>query len=119
MIRAYGSVRKRYIEQEVMNAPPEKLVLMVYDLVLASLKKGDYVKARAGIRELIDSLDFERGGELATRFLALYEYALRQIHEGRPEEAFKIIKVLRDTWYQVFFGGESSGGGEDGGGQAG
>jgi len=117
MIKAYGAIRKRYVEQEVLNASPEKLVLMVYDLVLASIKKGDYAKARAGLRELIDSLDFDRGGELATRFLALYEYALRQIHEGNPEEAFKIVQVLRDTWYQVFFGGSSSGGGSDGGGQ--
>jgi len=100
---AYQRVRKRYIEEEVKNASPVKLILMIYDFVLASLKKGDTVKARAGIRELIDSLDFEKGGTLATNLLSLYEYALRKIHEGDLEEAINIIKPLRDAWEEAFF----------------
>ena len=100
---AYQRVRKRYLEEEVKNASPVKLVLMIYDLVIASLKKGDTVKARAGIRELIDSLDFEKGGTLATNLLSLYEYALRKIHEGDLEEALGVIKPLRDAWEEAFF----------------
>lgn len=113
----YNRVRKRYIEEEVKNASPAKLILMIYDLVIASLKKGDTSKARAGIRELIDSLDFEKGGALAMNLLSLYEYALRKIHEGNLDEAIEVIKPLRDTWEEAFFkknlekiSGEASGG---------
>ena len=40
----YNRVRKRYIEEEVKNASPAKLILMIYDLIIASLKKGDTSK---------------------------------------------------------------------------
>ncbi|HHY43512.1 MAG TPA: flagellar protein FliS, partial [Coprothermobacter sp.] len=65
MANAYGRARQRFIEQEIMNAPVQKLVLMVYDLIITSLQKGDTLKARAAIKELIDGLDFENGGEVA------------------------------------------------------
>lgn len=103
MANAYGRARQRFIEQEIMNAPVQKLVLMVYDLIITSLQKGDMLKARAAIKELIDGLDFENGGEVARNLMSLYEYAYRLIGENRTEEATKLFEELREAWVQAFF----------------
>jgi len=44
MANAYGKARQRFVEQEIMNAPVQKLVLMVYDLIITSLQKVTYLK---------------------------------------------------------------------------
>ncbi|NPV88237.1 flagellar protein FliS [Coprothermobacteraceae bacterium] len=106
MPNAYNAARQRFIEQEVLNAPVQKLVLMVYDLIISALNKGDVIKARAAIRELIDGLDFERGGEVARNLMSLYEYAYRKIGDGDSEEALRIISELREAWAQAFYGAQ-------------
>jgi flagellar protein FliS len=103
MANAYGHARQRFLEQEIMNAPVQKLVLLVYDLIITSLQKGDVLKARAAIRELIDGLDFENGGEVAKNLMGLYEYAYRMIGESNIDEALKVFTELRDAWVEAFF----------------
>ncbi|ACI17096.1 flagellar protein FliS [Coprothermobacter proteolyticus DSM 5265] len=103
MANAYGKARQRFVEQEIMNAPVQKLVLMVYDLIITSLQKGDIFKARSAIKELIDGLDFENGGEVAKNLMSLYEYAYRLIGENQIEEASKVFEELREAWVQAFF----------------
>jgi flagellar protein FliS len=98
----YKMAQRKYLEEKVMSAEPGELVLMIYDLILSSLRKGDTAKARAGIRELIDSLDFERGGTLATNLVSLYEYCLHEIHRGNTEEAYNILSELKNAFQTAF-----------------
>jgi len=97
----YQKNAKRFIEEKIKTATPKELLIMVFDYTLSALKKGDTVSARKGIRELIDSLDFEKGGEIARNLVALYEYCLRQIHSGNLQEAYDIIKEIRDAYAQI------------------
>lgn len=81
-----------YREREVLTASPEKLVVIVYDHVLANLRRARVAieagnieqraqsmrRAREGVMELLTSTDSDRGGEMAVQLRALYAYALRE-----------------------------------------
>jgi flagellar protein FliS len=97
-----------YREREVLTASPEKLVVMIYDHVLASLRRARIaldagnveqrvqalVKAREGVMELLMSTDAERGGEVARNLRTLYVFVLRElITAGRALDGTKIDKI--------------------------
>jgi flagellar protein FliS len=81
-----------YREREVLTASPEKLVVIVFDHVLANLRRARVAieagnieqraqamrRAREGVMELQTTTDVERGGEMALNLRALYAYALRE-----------------------------------------
>ncbi|NPV53857.1 MAG: flagellar protein FliS [Firmicutes bacterium] len=101
-----------YRAQQVMSASPERLVLIVYDQVLASCKARDAKKASSGLATLIDALDFDTG-DVALGLFRLYRYAMEKIKEQKFDEAASIIRSLRDAWCQAACG--CSGAGESGG----
>jgi len=81
-----------YREREVLTASPEKLVVIVFDHVLANLRRARVAieagnieqraqamrRAREGVMELLTTTDADRGGEMALKLRALYAYALRE-----------------------------------------
>jgi flagellar protein FliS len=81
-----------YREREVLTASPEKLVVIVFDHVLANLRRARVAieagnieqraqamrRAREGVMELLTTTDVERGGEMALNLRALYAYAVRE-----------------------------------------
>ena len=81
-----------YREREVLTASPEKLVVIVFDHVLANLRRARVAieagnieqraqamrRAREGVMELLTTTDVDRGGEMAERLRGLYAYALRE-----------------------------------------
>jgi len=81
-----------YREREVLTASPEKLVVIVFDHVLANLRRARVAieagnieqraqamrRAREGVMELLTTTDEDRGGEMALKLRALYAYALRE-----------------------------------------
>ena len=81
-----------YREREVLTASPEKLVVIVFDHVLANLRRARVAieagnieqraqamrRAREGVMELLTTTDVERGGDMAENLRALYAYALRE-----------------------------------------
>lgn len=83
----------RYRDAEVASASPGQLVLMIYDHVLvniarARLRSGDVDgtarsealdRARAGITELLVTLDRERGGDIAANLASLYAFFLAEL----------------------------------------
>lgn len=87
-----------YKEQEVATSSPEKCVLHLYDAVIQGCAVGHRERAGKALAALIDALDFEAGGEVATGLFRLYEYCLRMVHEKQFESPKKIMKGLRDTW---------------------
>ncbi|HOV92128.1 MAG TPA: flagellar protein FliS [Candidatus Kapabacteria bacterium] len=90
-----------YLEQEVMSWSKEKIILKMYDLFLLANKKGDVQKMNRVLIELMSSLNFEYE-ETSTRLYRLYEYCQRAIFRKKYDEAFAIIKDLRDTWSKAF-----------------
>ncbi|MCK5147481.1 flagellar protein FliS [bacterium] len=90
-----------YRTQEIMMAPPEKQVEKVYDVAIAGCMAREPQKIGKALATLMDSLNFDRGGDLATQLFSLYEYCLREVHQSQYEVPEKILRELRDTWKQA------------------
>jgi flagellar protein FliS len=115
-----------YKESAVLTAPPEQLVLMLYDGInrflfqaTVAMRGGDYVvsnnklqRAEAIIDELIATLDHS-AGDISDRLNAIYLYSRRTLSESRIEKSpekiehvQRLIKEIRDAWAQICPGAE-------------
>ncbi len=111
-----------YRQQEILTATPGRLVVMLYDgagrflfQAAYAMREGDVAKAgqrlarvQAIVEELLNTLDLEAGGELATGLRDLYLFCRRHLNEARVEkDAEKIDQVvgllaeLRDAFAQI------------------
>jgi flagellar secretion chaperone FliS len=114
-----------YRDSSVLTAPPERLVVMLYDgahrflfQAAHALRSGDIAlmnnrmqRAEAIIVELRQTLDFEKGGEIAPRLEAIYAFCQRHLLEARLkrspdhiEQVMKLLAELREAWDQVAAG---------------
>src|SRR3954464_3352299 len=110
-----------YKESSVLTAPPERLVLMLYDGIhrflfqaAHAMRAGDVEtsnnrmqRAAAIIDELIAALD-PSAGEVADRLNAIYLYSRRTLGEARIarnpakiDHIDTLIGELRDAWSQI------------------
>lgn len=105
----YSAYTSRYLENDVVSRPREWLVPLLYEHLLAQLRRAqaqiaqrDYEgkaasldKAAEIIAELMSSLDRERGGELAQRLAALYAYfASEIIGIGRSLDLIRLGRII-------------------------
>jgi flagellar protein FliS len=111
-----------YRDSSVLTAPPERLVVMLYDgahrflfQAAHAMRSGDISlmnnrmqRAEAIISELRGTLNFEQGGDIATRLEAIYSFCQRHLLEARLkrdpqriEQVMKLLAELRDAWDQV------------------
>jgi flagellar secretion chaperone FliS len=112
----------RYLQEQVTTASPEQLMLMLYDGAIRFLrvarkamaekdiaKTHQYLlKAQNIITELMSTLDFEVGGEVARNLYRLYDYyvwALVQANikqDPAPiEDVITHLKNLKLTWEEA------------------
>lgn len=119
----------KYLTQQVMTAPPAKLVLMLYDKAILSLKEAIAAieageietrwKANTRAHEIIthmwSTLDLERGGEIAENLEGLFSYMLDRLPEvdmkNDPAPALEVItllKPLRNAWREIAQGGKTN-----------
>ncbi len=89
---------QQYQRQAVLSSSPEQLVLKLYDFGVQACHREDRDKLRRVLVELIASLNFERGGDLATRLYTLYEYCLTESATGDLSTICEIIEGLREAW---------------------
>jgi len=106
--------------QEILNAPPEKLTLMLYNGAIgfindsiAAIAGGDIEKSRGAndraqsiIRELTATLDMQY--DLAKHLSSLYEYMEYNLQNAKLkneatvlEEIKSLLTELRDAWEQA------------------
>jgi flagellar secretion chaperone FliS len=117
---ALSAYVKTGIESAVPEADPHQLVMMLFDGALAAIAdarlnmirgqiaaRGKAISKAMGIVDqgLKCSLDRERGGEIAARLHALYEYICEKLFEanvkGQPEaldEPAKLLGELQSAW---------------------
>jgi flagellar secretion chaperone FliS len=117
---ALNAYVKTGIESAVPEADPHQLVMMLFDGALAAIAdarlnmiRGQIAargKAISKAMSIIDqglkcSLDRARGGEIAERLHALYEYICEKLFEanvkGQPEaldEPAKLLGELQSAW---------------------
>jgi len=108
-----------YKQNQIATADPGKILLMLYDGVIDTLKRaiGHLVAGKMAekgicilqahdiITQFVVSLDYEAGGELAHNLEALYRYMLDQIlranvkNDPAPlEEVVSLLSTLKDGW---------------------
>jgi len=113
-----------YKETHIKTASGGKLILMIYneavrqlDIALEVLEtksnkldnvSNSIIKTQDLITELIVSLDFEKGGEIASSLFSLYMYFNQQLMEANMNKDVDILKNirtylvdLRSAWTQV------------------
>lgn len=110
-----------YRESAVLTAPPERLVVMLYDgarrflhQAAVTMRAGDIQtsherlrRAEAIIEHLLATLDMSQG-EIAQQLESIYLFCERLLAEGRirqdPEKLEKVSELLgelRDAWDQI------------------
>lgn len=112
-----------YKETKVTTATQSKLIIMLYDEVIKQIdiavqavksnKAKDishnaFVKSQDCISELMVSLDFEKGGEIAQNLFSLYNYFNRELLDannyGKIDKAIEVqsmMKELRSSWVSI------------------
>jgi flagellar protein FliS len=114
-----------YQQTDVLTADPKRLVLMCYSAAIGNLRtaaecyeSGDYeTKARTLqkaddiICELINAIDFEKGGEVARNLNALYNFMHRHILESDLKKDVRgllkiagMLEELKSAWEEIFYG---------------
>lgn len=90
---SYSSQGANYRELEVLSASPDRLLRMLFDHLAVQLERArigidrkDFTmqvtavtKSRAIVSELLATLDFEQGGEIAEQLADLYQYLLVEL----------------------------------------
>lgn len=96
----YSRHQQQYQQQSIATASPERLVLKLYDLGIASCRRDDRAKVRSVLVELMSSLNHERGGDIAARLQALYEFCLNESAMGELDTVQDILEGLREAWQE-------------------
>jgi flagellar protein FliS len=128
--RMYGNRAENYKRNEIVTSDPKRLVTMCYSAAIMNFKlaKTRYLekayeeksnalqKALNIVSELMASLNFEKGGQIATNLNALYEYVLRRAAQADLErdmkgfdEVIHILEELSEAWtVSVMRGGKKA-----------
>lgn len=125
---AQRSAAHVYKANAVLTAPRLKIIQMVYDEAVASLRKaiihlesGDnpgfrtaILKAQSIVGELFACLNFERGGEIAENLSALYQFSIATLIDANLnrtrssiEAVLRILSTLEEGWDSITDPGES------------
>jgi|1185.fasta_scaffold682501_2 flagellar protein FliS len=116
---SYSNQAAAYRHREVAAATPGRLLLMVYDHILANLARATVAhnnkliearveavaKARDGIAELLATLDMEKGGQIAIQLNSLYSFVLAELldaglkfEEKKVSRMAAMIRELREAF---------------------
>lgn len=119
---SHAQAAATYQRNAVLNATPEKLVVMLYDGAIKNLERariglsdtktarspdvGQALSRAIGILgELRASLDHAAGGQIARDLDRLYEFALDQLSQANLARtpvgvvnALKVLRTLKEGW---------------------
>lgn len=119
---SYGKYAGQYLEADVMSRSPEWLVPLLYEHLLSGLRRAEVqiqsrdfegkaqslAKAADIILGLAESLDHEKGGEIAGRLGALYAYFLGEIRTVSRTldlellgKLIRMISELHEAWIKA------------------
>lgn len=89
---------RQYQQQAISSSSPAQLVLKLYDLGIQCCLQGNRSKLRAVLAELVGSLNFEGGGDIAERLYSLYDYCITESVDGDLEIIRDVLSGLREAW---------------------
>ena len=120
----------KYLTQQVMTASPAKLVYMLYDRAIASLReavdaieKGEIEKrwrankrAQDILEHMFSTLDTDRGGEIGENLGRLLPYMMLRLPDvdihndpAPAREVITLLEPLRDAWREIAMKGAAPG----------
>jgi flagellar protein FliS len=91
---------RQYQHQAIATSSPERLVVKLYDLGIAACYRDDRPKVRAVLVELMAALNHDRGGDIAGRLQAIYEYCLNESALGNLGVVAELLGGLREAWQE-------------------
>jgi flagellar protein FliS len=118
----YSKQAEQYKKNQIETATPEEILIMLYEGAIRFLlvaKKANaekdlekynkyLLKAQAIIREFMDSLDMEIGGEMAVNLYRLYEYLHYRLVQANIkkevamiDEVLDHLRSLKSTWEEA------------------
>ncbi len=113
---------KAYRQGAVLSAPPQRLIVMLYDGARRALHQSaaamreqqlevSHVKLRQAediIAHLRESLDHEQGGEVSLRLESIYLFCQRHLRSARfnrdaakVEQVSALLGELREAWAAI------------------
>lgn len=118
------SAAEHYRQQQILNASPAERVVLLYDGAIRFMmitrkaieekniqtRFDNSLKARNIITHLQETLDMEKGGDIATNLDNIYNYLLAQFPEvdknntEAVDEILKHLKILRESWAKIAMG---------------
>ncbi len=121
MTTPYSSARRAYAESTILTASPERLVVMLYDGAIRSLRqsadamrKGERERARNRMRsgeaiidELNGALDMNQG-QIPSQLRSIYLFCKRQLIQANVETdaptidvVVRLLSELREAWAEI------------------
>jgi len=106
---SYASQTSSYREMEVHSAQPERLVVVVFEQLVVNLERARIAmerndvslrvtalrRARGLVGELLATLDFEKGGAIATQLADLYQFMLYELVDvGQRGDIVTVRKLV-------------------------
>jgi flagellar protein FliS len=123
IILAYTNQVSAYRETKIKTASQGQLVLMLYDEAVKQLDRGlellalnstgkkdpgriekiskAMLKTQEIFTELMASLDFERGAEIAKNLFALYTWFNQELLEANVKQDQRRITIVRNMVYEL------------------
>jgi flagellar protein FliS len=123
IILAYTNQVSAYRETKIKTASQGQLVLMLYDEAVKQLDRGlellalnttekkdpgriekiskAVLKAQEIFTELMASLDFERGAEIAKNLFSLYTWFNQELLEANVRQDQRRITIVRNMVYEL------------------
>ena len=127
---AYTNALSAYRETRIKTASQGQLIIMLYDEIIKNLNSGiellemnatgkkdpariekinkSILKAQELLTELIVSLDFDQGGEIANNLFSLYTWFNQELIEGNIRQDLErlravksMIAELRSAWNEI------------------
>lgn len=117
----YASAHQAYTESSVLTAPPERLVVMLYDGAIrflnvgaTAMRNGDQIQARDRIRRaeaIIDQLNYSLDmshGEIPQRLRSIYLFCKRHLIQASIQKdpvavdtVVSLLAELREAWDRI------------------
>jgi flagellar protein FliS len=106
---SYAMQSSSYREMEIHSASPHKLVVIVFEQLVVSLERSRIAmerndvelrvtslrRARDIVTELLGTLDFEKGGPIASQLADLYQYMMYELVDiGMRGDVYTMRKLV-------------------------
>jgi flagellar protein FliS len=106
---SYATQSSSYREMEIHSASPHKLVVIVFEQLVVSLERSRIAmerndielrvtslrRARDIVTELLSTLDFEKGGPIASQLADLYQYMMYELVDiGMRGDVYTMRKLV-------------------------